>query len=75
MHLKVVTSLTVNIKYIKWLIEAITSFCGAVGSGNKDVLFAVVTMQEQLWLAEFSLTDHNIPLGTLMGNLEFLTLA
>lgn len=28
----------------------------------------------QLWLAEFFLTDHNILLRTIVGNLEFLTL-
>lgn len=67
--LKVITSHTVNINHIKWLIKAITSFCGAVGSGNE----VTVTIQGQLWPAEFPLTDHNIPLRALMGNLEFLT--
>lgn len=59
--LKAILSHTVNIKYFKRLIEEIWSLCGAVGSGDKDVLCTVITMQDQLWLAESSLIDHNIP--------------
>lgn len=75
--LKVITSHIVNIKHtrIKRLIKAITSFCGAVGNRNTGVLCVIIRMQGQLWLAEFFLTDHNILLRTLVGNLEFLTLA
>lgn len=40
-----------------------------------DVLCVIIRMQGQLWLAAFFLTDHNIPFRTLVGNLEFLTLA
>lgn len=66
--------LTVNINYIKWLIEAITSLYGTVGYRDKDVPWATVTMPSQQWLTEFSLINHNILLGTIMGNPEFLSL-
>lgn len=58
---KVISSHIVNIEYIKWLIEVIGCLCGAVRSGEKDVLCAIITMQGQLRLTESSLIDHNIP--------------
>lgn len=41
-HLKVFMSHTINVKRIKWLTEAVTLPSGAVGAGNKDVLYAIV---------------------------------
>lgn len=62
--LKVITSYTINLKYMKGLVEAISSLCEAVESGDEDVLYAIIMMQGQLWLAESSLVDHNIPWET-----------
>lgn len=45
-------------------MEAISSLCEAVESGDEDVLYAIIMMQGQLWLAESSLVDHNIPWET-----------
>lgn len=52
-HLKVLTSHAINVKYIKWLTEPVTLPSGAVGSGSKDILCAIVMMWGQLWLLVF----------------------